>query len=292
MLELSSPIRLYWDFLPNQPADDFVSKTCADVVALRFLSIHLQNSGQTLSPGTIQAIDQLTGPGRALLLSTTPSAACTLDGAAASRLRQLFVQVTTAADIAQVAEIHRELSPLVVGISLVIPEIALTALPELLRLAIAAGIPDVHFPMQRLTSGVPCWSPPLAELTVLTAQLQKRPLPASLRLSIHDPFLWRAIHAQQPFPDGGCQAANTMLYLAPNGEVYSCPLVPVSLGNLYDQSLQEIANSCDKRALRNIIREVPPGCIECPDFSGCRCGCRGRAFVMHGWSAPDPVCGR
>ncbi len=292
MVELSSPIRLYWDLLTDQPANEYVNRVCADVMALRFLSIHLRDLGESLAPATTQAIEQLSGTGRALLLSTTLSAALGLAGVLQGKLRQLFVHVASAAEISRVAELRRRLAPLTVGISLAIPAVFLAELPSLLQVAIGEDLFDIHFPMQRLTAGESCWTPSQTELARLAAQIQANPLPAEVKLTIHDPFLWRAFHAELPFPDGGCQAANTMLYVATDGQVYSCPLIPVSLGNLHDQSLPQIAVSPAKVQLRKTIKTLPQICIGCPDLAGCHAGCRGRAFVLSGWSAHDPACGR
>lgn len=292
MIELSSPIRLYWDLLPGQPADAYVDTVCSDVVALRFLSIHLRDCGESLAPATTRAIEQLSGPGRALLLSTSLSAAAGLEAELQGKLRQLFVHVTRAAEISAVAELCRRFAPLAVGISLATPMVPLAELPSLLQVASSEGLGDIYFPMQRLTAGESCWTPSPTELATFAAQIQTNPLAASVKLTIHDPFLWRAFHAELPFPDGGCQAANTMLYVGADGQVYSCPLVPVSLGNLHDQSLQQIALSPDKAQLRKTIKNLPQICTGCPDLAGCHAGCRGRAYVLSGWSSHDPVCGR
>jgi GeoRSP system SPASM domain protein len=292
VFELSSPIRLYWDLLPDQPADDYIDTVCTDVAALRFLSIHLRDLGESLAPATTQAIEQLSSPGRALLLTTSLSVAEGLEGVLQGKLRQLLVHVISAAEISQVAELRRRFSPLSVGISLAMPNVSLTKLPSLLQMAVGEGLFDIHFPMQRLTAGEPCWTPSQTELDAFSEQIQANQLPAAVKLTIHDPFLWRAFHAELPFPDGGCQAANTMLYVATDGQVYSCPLVPVSLGNLHGQSLRQIAVCPAKVRLRETIKILPQICSECPDLAGCHAGCRGRAFVLSGWSAHDPACGR
>jgi GeoRSP system SPASM domain protein len=146
--------------------------------------------------------------------------------------------------------------------------------------------------MQRLTAGELCWTPAVTELAALEQALRVAPLPAAVQLTIHDPFLWRAIHPDAPFPDGGCQAANTMLYLSPEGTVYPCPLVPLPLGNIQESSLLEIARGEDKRLVRAQIRQLPIMCGDCPELAACHAGCRGRAYVVNGWQAQDPACDR
>jgi GeoRSP system SPASM domain protein len=103
-----------------------------------------------------------------------------------------------------------------------------------------------------------------------------------LNLTIHDPFLWRAFYPDVPFPQGGCQAANTMLAIAPDGGVYPCPALPVRLGTVGERSLKEIAASPAKKEFRRTLLEHPGACRDCGELADCRGGCRGRAYVLHG----------
>lgn len=292
MLELAAPIRLYWDMDPGQPADDYVERVCADAVAMRLLAIHLDDPGATLSAGTRLILERLLGPGRAILLTLNPDAAGILDQQTVAAVRHLYIRVTSPRMLTQVFSIRDRLAPLSVGISMALPDIPLADVPQMVLDAAATGIREIHFPMQRLTAGAACWAPSPSELDTCSRQLLGHAIPDQVRLTIHDPFIWRSFHAGLPFPNGGCQAANTMLYLAPDGQLYSCPLVPVALGNLHDLSLLELATGNKKQMLREQIRGVPPICGACPDLASCHAGCRGRAMVLGGWMANDPACGR
>ena len=73
-----------------------------------------------------------------------------------------------------------------------------------------------------------------------------------LRLTIHDPFLWRAFNPGIPFPQGGCQAANTMIAISPDRGVYPCPTLPVRLGELDSLSLKQIIASPAKKEFRSV----------------------------------------
>jgi GeoRSP system SPASM domain protein len=103
-----------------------------------------------------------------------------------------------------------------------------------------------------------------------------------INLTIHDPFLWRAFNPGIPFPQGGCQAANTMIAISSDGSVYPCPSLPVKLGTIGKTALKEIVASSEKRAFRRKLLEIPSGCCECAENNECRGGCRGRAFMQHG----------
>jgi GeoRSP system SPASM domain protein len=291
MIELASPIRLYWDLAPGQPAGEDVERLCADIIAARFLSIHLRDHGEQLSPAVLQALSFLTDPARAVLLSAQLSAIEARE-VLPSGIRQLIVMVASRSDISRVAQLKHRFARQELGISLQVPGIDLADVPALIAAAVAEGIKQIHFPMQRLTSGESCWVPSTDSLATLTAAMQQHPLADTPHLTIHDPFLWRAFHPALPFPDGGCQAANTMLYIAAGGEVYPCPLVPVSLGNVQETDLTAIARGEAKQRMRALIRQIPHLCGTCAELSTCHAGCRGRAFVLEGWTSHDPACGR
>jgi GeoRSP system SPASM domain protein len=105
---------------------------------------------------------------------------------------------------------------------------------------------------------------------------------AGIELTIHDPFLWRAFNPRVPFPQGGCQAANTMIAISRDGDVYPCPCLPVKLGTIGEATLKEIVASSVKKDFRRKLLAVPADCSECSKIGECRGGCRGRAYVQHG----------
>jgi GeoRSP system SPASM domain protein len=102
-----------------------------------------------------------------------------------------------------------------------------------------------------------------------------------LKLTIHDPFLWRAFNPSIPFPQGGCQAANTMIAISPDKGVYPCPTLPVRLGNLEDETLVEILASPQKKDFRRSLLSFPEACRSCAEVDICKGGCRGRTYVKH-----------
>jgi GeoRSP system SPASM domain protein len=113
----------------------------------------------------------------------------------------------------------------------------------------------------------------------------------SQRMVIHDPFLWRAFHPKEEFPAGGCQAANSMVYISPEGTVMPCPSLAMALGNLAQRSLKEILLSEEKKKLRAVLRAEPDGCRSCESRERCVGGCRGRTYALCGnFDHPDPAC--
>jgi radical SAM protein with 4Fe4S-binding SPASM domain len=89
---------------------------------------------------------------------------------------------------------------------------------------------------------------------------------------------------------GGCPAAIHYCAIAPTGDVLPCPYLPISGGNLREQSLVDIwSNSdifCRLRERGNLIGR----CGECQYQDVCG-GCRARAFgTFDDPMAEDPLC--
>jgi radical SAM protein with 4Fe4S-binding SPASM domain len=88
----------------------------------------------------------------------------------------------------------------------------------------------------------------------------------------------------------GCHAGIMYFSLRPNGDVYPCTFLPITVGNIRERSLIDIwRNSPILKELRN--RELLKGdCGECNYKNTCG-GCRGRAYACHGdYLATDPIC--
>ncbi|MGD2080052.1 MAG: radical SAM protein [Nitrospirota bacterium] len=91
-------------------------------------------------------------------------------------------------------------------------------------------------------------------------------------------------------PVGGCAAGLSGLTLLPDGTVLPCRRLPVSLGNVLEDSVREIwATSETLGALRD--RQKYRGkCAACPRWAACR-GCRAIAYAQGGnLLAEDPGC--
>jgi len=88
----------------------------------------------------------------------------------------------------------------------------------------------------------------------------------------------------------GCTAGRGMCYIKADGDVWPCPFVPVTAGNIRNASLAEIWHGSDVfQSLRS--RENLKGkCGECGYHDLCG-GCRGRAYAHFGdYLAEDPLC--
>ncbi len=295
-MELATPITIYWD-LPAGNADiASLLRICDDIMACRPLMLQLRVPGPSIGKGAVAVLERLKGGTIAVSLTIPPAVLDTTTGARLPDfgLSEILLAV---ADMNSLAEGVKSLRcwkggkedgaksgavwP-VTGISFTVTRVNWHELPTLVTCCREEGIVRLVLPMQRLYSGEAPFSLTGREQRSLADSLAAAGGAAGMALTIHDPFLWRAFNPGLPFPQGGCQAANTMLAIAPDSAVYPCPALPMRLGELGHTSLREIVASPAKKELRCKLAAVPADCGNCPVLAGCRGGCRGRAYVVHG----------
>ena len=89
----------------------------------------------------------------------------------------------------------------------------------------------------------------------------------------------------------GCAAGRGFLYVKANGDVWPCPFVEVTAGNVRQQPLREIYEKAEVfRNLRQREWTLKGLCGDCSFRTVCG-GCRGRAWSLTGdYLAEDPSC--
>jgi AdoMet-dependent heme synthase len=89
----------------------------------------------------------------------------------------------------------------------------------------------------------------------------------------------------------GCHAGRAYLSLRPDGEVYPCTFLPVTVGNIRKQSLRDIwYNNKILQDLRDRKSHLKGECGKCEFRESCG-GCRGRAYTCTGnYFESDPSC--
>jgi GeoRSP system SPASM domain protein len=287
--ELSTPIRIYWDLtpLPIEPPDH--RKIAADIIALKTLNLDLNATGQTIPRECFSVIKDCVAARMGVTLTISPSG---LTGNAIAALslappNEILFEVATFEELSSLTTLPSTAS----GISFPLGEENWQQIPDLIRFCSQYGCKRLVFPMQRLYGGeAPFYIPAdgLAEISVSLSSFTADP---ALRITAHDPFVWRAVFPHTPFPNGRCQAANTMLSIDPRGLVYPCPVMPIPLGDLSSSSLKEIAKGAVKKELREKLLRLPEGCVDCAVAETCKGGCRGRGERVFGtWEGIDPGC--
>ncbi len=291
-MELATPITIYWDLPADTTDTGFLLRICADIMACRPLMLHLRAPNPEIGEGRAAVLDRLKGAPIAVSL-TIPSASLNCADRAVFHdqgLKEILLAVEHLEDLSLPLQgdarsgigtksgAHQP----VLGISFTVTRENWRELPALVTFCRKQGIPRLVLPMQRLYNAETPFLLNRQEQRMLAESLSAAGGVHRLNLTIHDPFLWRAFNPGVPFPQGGCQAANTMLAIAPNGRVYPCPTLPEQLGDAGEAPLREIVASSKKREFRRRLLENPDGCRGCTELAECRGGCRGRSYVVHG----------
>jgi GeoRSP system SPASM domain protein len=290
-MELDFPITIYWD-LPRGDADTpYLLRICADIRACRPLMLQVTDPGPAIRKSTIAILEVLKGGPIATILTISP--AHLNEGhwglLHALALKEILLDLESVEELRGVVDL---LTP-DMGISFRVTAENWEELPALVGLLRERGIRRLVLPMQRLYNGESPFALNGEEQRELAEALAFAGGVACMDLTIHDPFVWRAFYPGVPFPQGGCQAANTMIAIAPDGAVYPCPALPVLLGRIGATSLKEIIASPGKKEFRRGLLEFPAECLGCGMLAECRGGCRGRACAVHGSiDRADPACGK
>jgi GeoRSP system SPASM domain protein len=288
-MELSTPITIYWD-LPGGTADgDYLLRISSDIKECRPLMLQLHDPAPTLRESTIAVLESFKGSG--IAVSFTICGDCPERGEL-GRLHSLGLKEILI-DVQSVEEVRGALPfmPAGTGISFRVTAGNWEELPTLLSLCKGSAIRRLVLPMQRLYTGEPPYAISREEQRELAASLAYVGAGEGLEMTIHDPFLWRSFNPGIQFPQGGCQAANTMMAIAPNGGVYPCPALPVDLGRIGENTLKEIIASTKKKEFRSGLLQFPTECRGCSELDECRGGCRGRSCAQYGTiDRTDPAC--
>ena len=287
--ELATPIRLYWDItpLPDFPLDQ--ERICGEIISLKILSLDLTATGPALPAVCFPILEQCRSSRLAITLTVSPEALTeeTRLRLSAAPPKELLLEITDLEQLPPGAALPSE----VVGISFPVTENSWQQIPALFRFAGEQGCKRLVLPMQRLYAGEKAFHLTRKQLETLTSELAQIPRNPEMRVTVHDPFLWRGIFPGTPFPEGRCQAANTMLSIDRNGIVYPCPTMPVAIGDLKRESLRDIARGEAKKELRAQLLRPPADCSLCGDAEACKGGCRGRGERISGsWDGIDPAC--
>ncbi len=289
--ELSRPITIYWDLSPADRLCPDYLRFCEQITSVGPLQLHLFDDS---CKNCLSILERMQGTPLAITL-TTGAAALTpanLERLHRLGLRGLLMYAHSYGELEETRSILAAAGAhFAAGIAFEATCDNWRELPQVVRFSLEQGVASLTLPMQRLYHGAAPFMLTDAERDELGRQLAGIDC-SGLRLTIHDPFLWRAFHPDTPFPGGGCQAGNTMLAIAPDGSVYPCPSLPLALGSLTETTLKELVGGEAKKRFRAAVAILPDACLDCPEKAGCKGGCRGRSLVAgNDVALPDPACG-
>lgn len=292
--ELTWPVRIYWD-LPADPSEtERCLNICDEIIERKVLFLSLCDTGPSVSQLCLSVLNRLKGANIGISL-TVPAAALiplVLTQLSAAGVRTLLIEALSYDEVCSVAEkgAGYRMEGLPIGISFGAGRNNYREIPEVVSCCLTNRIRDLVFPIQRLVNAKECFFVDSVESEKLAGRLKSiehKPL----RITIHDPFLWKVFYPDADYHEGGCQAANSMLYISPEQKVYPCPAMPLELGDLHEVTLREIILSPAKKDLRRTLLSPPAECGSCGLASKCLGGCRGRAVAVSGsFDRRDPGC--
>jgi len=294
--ELPFPIRIYWDLTPppGEARVDY-SEICDQVAEAKFFTLSLLDSGRTLSDPCMKILERLKDEPIVISLTASHHALNppTLQRLSALNVRELLIDVSSSDDLRLIGGSIKDFHelPMKIGASVQVTEASYRDIPDVVSYCLEQGIERLVFPMQRLSGKNTCFYVSKDEGGKLSHRLSALKI-ENLKITIHDPFLWKIFYPAVSFPGGGCQAGNSMAYIAPDGKVLPCPSMPIVLGDLSVTPLKAILSSASKKALVKTLREAPEECTQCNDLTGCLGGCSGRVFKLTAsLTKRDPACG-
>jgi GeoRSP system SPASM domain protein len=293
--ELAFPIRIYWDLTP-EPENGSVNheSICSQIVEMKLFTLNLLDTGPQLSSHCINILKQLKNEMISVSLTVSQSVLnpSTVELLSGLKVNELLVEATSDDEFRLIAESIRQYkeNDMTIGASIQINENNYREIPHIVSYCLTNDITRLVFPMQRVTAKSKCFYISREEGEALTHGLSDIDID-KIKITIHDPFLWRIFYSAVSFPGGGCQAANSMAFISPDGKVCPCPTMPIELGDLKETPLKTILSSDTKKELQKNLRNAPEECLGCNEISGCMGGCSGRVFALNGsLDQRDPAC--
>lgn len=287
--QLINPLIIYWDINPDQSGDDIALRICDELVDTGIFILYLRDISPEQDGVTDKILNRLDKEQIKIKLTTDSSVlsrhAGSLKGA------QLFIEFDS------VERFKSSLDDLLggiekgyaAGVSFDLNSSNFMELPEFISLCIENKIENISIPIQRAYNGEVFYPEP-DDARKLSEALDKLDL-EHLKLSIHDPFLWKMFYKKDNPNEDGCNGAKTMMYISKDLEVIPCPIMPIPMGNLRDTSLKEIFSSMKRQEIRDQILLEPDECAACDLLAKCKGGCRGRTYVISGsLNKKDPAC--
>jgi GeoRSP system SPASM domain protein len=292
--ELTWPVRIYWD-LPENPSDPIrCRKICDELIEMKVLFLSLRDTAPAVSQGCRDVLEKLKGNNIGLSLTVSGSALTqTLPGLLLGvKLKTLLAEAFSFSQVSSLPEKARGIGTtgLPFGISFEVGRDNYHEIPQVVSFCLKNGMRDLVFPIQRLAAKRELFYIKTKEREELALKLGIIDF-RMLRVTIHDPFLWKVFYPDTDYHEGGCQAANSMLYIDSEYRVYPCPAMSIELGDLQETTLDTIVLSAKKKDLRRSLLNPPAECAACDQVSKCLGGCRGRAFASaDSLSRRDPAC--
>ncbi len=287
------PFIIYWDINPLSCDDEIITRICDELLDAKIFVLNLRDLSAPLSHNTIRILKRLYG--KPIKINMTVNN---------SLLEQSGPEILKSFQLAQWYIEHKHLEDvqsslskikaclrlgMPVGVSFYLTDKNIRELPAVISFCNDNNIREINLPIQRADEERIFYPDP-EEASLLSKETRRIHL-NNIKLTIHDPFMWKLIYAKENPNEDGCNGAYTMMFISGNYDVTPCPILPVSLGSLRSLSLRDIFSSDKRREIRGELVSSPKDCESCPIVSKCIGGCRGRTYVFYeSFNKKDPAC--
>lgn len=288
-----NPFIIYWDINPLTCDDEIITRICDELLDAKIFVLNLRDVSAPMSSNTLRILKRLDRKRIKINLTVKNSLLDQSDPdiVKSFQLAQCYIEFALLEDVqSSLTKITDRLRlGLPVGVSFYLTDKNFRELPAVISRCIDNNIRELKLPIQRADEGRIFYPGPEAA-SRLSEEIRRIPVD-NLKLTIHDPFMWKLIYAKDNPNEGGCNGAKTMMFISGNYDVTPCPILPVSIGSLRSFSLKDIFTSDKRRKIREEITSPPKDCGSCPVISKCIGGCRGRAHVFYeSFNKKDPAC--
>ncbi|MBI5675386.1 MAG: SPASM domain-containing protein [Nitrospirae bacterium] len=281
---LIDPFIVYWDINSSRHSDDVIFNICDELIKRKIFVLNLRDLSNPVSATVCGILDKLAGSNIKIRLTVNHDS---LEKPMIRNLLERRISLFTETD--SVEKFLSVPGNIIGNVSFSLNKKNFHEIPAVISFCIKNRIKELEFPIQRAEEGE-IFYPAHSEVDQLAHALKEIPLEL-LKLTVHDPFLWKVFFTREHLEGMGCNGANTMIYIADNLDVTPCPLLPVTLGNLCSEALKEIFSSVKRRQIRKELIAPPYECRECAIVDNCKGGCRGRAYILlETFDRKDPAC--
>ncbi|MBI5665439.1 MAG: SPASM domain-containing protein [Nitrospirae bacterium] len=288
-----NPFIIYWDINPLTCDDEIVTRICDELIDAKIFVLNVRDVSSPLSINTVRILKRLYGKPIKINLTVSNS----LFGQSDVNVLQNLHPSQWYIEFRDIKDMRSSLPKITdslrlghsAGVSFYLTDNNFRELPAVISLCVDNNIRELNLPIQRADEGRIFFPGPEAA-SLLGEEIRRIPL-ADLKLTIHDPFMWKLIFSKDNPNEEGCNGAKTMMFIAGNYDVTPCPILSFSMGSLRSLSLKDIFSSETRLKIREELTSSPKDCESCPAVGKCVGGCRGRTYALfEGFNKKDPAC--
>lgn len=281
---LRDPFIVYWDLRPAGYSEETILNVCDELIKCKIFVLNLKDVSNSLSSAAIGILAKLGETDIKIRLTVRHDAvAWPMMEILQKRGISLFLETDS------IEKLRSTAAAVKANVSFLLNKNNFHDIPDIIRFCLKNQVAELEFPIQR-AEDKDMFYPDLKNIDRLHDELKSMSF-EKLKVTVHDPFLWKVFHDKEQHAGTGCNGANTMIYISPDLDVTPCPLLPLNMGRLGTETLNEIFSSAKRRQIRKMLLAPPYECRKCAIVDNCVGGCRGRTYVLYDtFDKKDPAC--